>query len=387
MSVAPPGASAASTRRLARGFNRLGTELYRRLPEATNTFFSPLSLGIALTALAPGARGATAREIEALLGLNDIDGSPGDIVARILNSLARTDETESFTLHVANALFTQHGYPVLETYREVLRESFRADSFSIDYGRPAQAADEINRWVAERTRGKITEIVSQEMLPSLTRLVLTNAVYFRAKWVNQFEPLRTQRWPFQRLDPAPPLDVDMMQETLTLAFWRDEELGVSAVGIPYRGGSMLPVSMFVVLPDTGRLGAVEADLGGGLLDRMASHVLPTLIHLRLPRFKLRMSLQVGELLQELGLRAVFDSGQADFSGITDHPDGLFVSDMVHEACVEVDENGTEAAAATAVVFAGLGLPEAEPDPIQFTVDRPFIFLIRDDATGMTDPGA
>ena len=142
------------------------------------------------------------------------------------------------------------------------------------------------------------------------------------------------------------------------------------------------------------MGAVEAGLEGGLLDRMVSHSRDTRIHLRLPRFKLRADLQVGALLQEMGLRAAFDQGQADFGGITNDPDGLVLSEVAHEACVEVDENGTEAAAATAIMSLLGEIEEPEPDPIPFTVDRPFIFLIRDDATGailfmgrMTDPGA
>jgi serpin B len=390
---------------MVRGFNRLGTDLYGRLPGATNLFFSPLSIGIALSALVPGARGETSRELEGLLGLDGTEGPSADAVANVVDDLTRRTgpdwredhetgepvevQKDLFIMHVANALFAQDGYPLLEAYREVLRASFRADFFSVDYGLPVEAADAINRWVSERTQEKITDLISPEMLSPITRLVLTNAVYFKAEWADQFEPLRTEQWPFQRLDGAPPVDVDMMQETLSLAYWRDPELGVSTVEIPYTA-----MSMVVVLPDAGRLGAVEAGLEGDLLDSMVAHSSPTRIHLRLPRFKLRLSLQVGALLQKMGLRAAFDQRRADFSGITDDPDGLVVSEVVHEACVEVDENGTEAAAATAIVFLAGGIEEPEPDPILFTVDRPFIFLIRDDATGailfmgrMTDPGA
>lgn len=393
-------------KKLIDAFNRLGMGLYGELPQDRNLFFSPLSIGLALSTLVPGARGATARELEAMLGFTGLATPPAHAVAGIIASLThRTDQDweedpetgafelmdrNLFILHLANALFGQDGYPLIEAYREVLRESFRADLFSVDFTRAVEAAGTINRWVSEQTRGKITELVSPDSLSPLTRLVLANAVYFKAEWATQFEPELTEPWPFKRLDRAAPVDVDMMRQTLTLAHWSDSELGAAAVEIPYNAMSML-----VLLPDEGRLNAVDAALGQGLVNRVISQLSYQEVDLRLPKFRLTQSLKIGAILQGLGLQAAFDPDRADFGGITDHDEGLSLSEVIHEARVEVDENGTEAAAATATFLAGLAedfMPE--PEPIPFTVDRPFVFLIRDQVTGtnlfigrMTDPEA
>ena len=385
-------------------FNQLGMGLYGELPQDRNLFFSPLSIGLALSTLVPGARGATARELEAMLGFAGLATPPADAVAGIISSLTqRTDrdwgedpetgafelvDRDLFILHLANALFGQDGYPLIEAYREVLRESFRADFFSVDFSRAEEAAGTINRWVSEQTRGKIMELVSPDLLSPLTRLVLTNAVYFKAEWAAQFEPELTEPWPFKRLDGAGPVDVDMMRQTLTLAHWSDSDLGVAAVEIPYNAMSML-----VLLPDEGRLNAVDAALGQGLVTRVISQLRYQDVDLRLPKFRLKQSLKIGAILEEMGLQTTFDPDRADFGGITDDEEGLSVSEVIHEARVEVDENGTEAAAATAIIAMAGGVDfMPEPDPIPFTVDRPFVFLIRDQVTGtnlfmgrVTDP--
>ena len=321
---------------LVRGFNDFGLRLYDRLPRDRNLFFSPLSINLALSTLVPGARGDTVRELETTLGFSAVESSPAEAVGVMMQSLLRHTredyeedpethqllpvEREVFVLHVANALFGQEGYPLVGAYREMLRESFRADLFSLDFAQREAAAGRINGWVSERTRGKIEELVRPDQLTPLTRLVLTNAVYFKAEWANQFAVERTERRPFGRLGGAGSVDVDMMHNTFTPGHWRDSELGVSVVEVPYRAMSML-----VLLPDEGRLSAVETALGEGLVQRTASRLSGVRIDLGLPKFELKESLQLGELLRDLGLAIAFDPTRADFSGITDHPEGLYVS--------------------------------------------------------------
>ena len=212
-------------------------------------------------------------------------------------------------------------------------------------------------------------------------------MYFKTEWADQFERERTEPWPFNRLGGAGQVEVEMMQRTLTLGHWSDPGLGIAAVEIPYKAMSML-----ILLADEGRLGSVHTALGEGLLQRVVSGLSRVRIDLGLPKFKLRESLQLRQLLSDMGLAPAFDPERADFSGITDHPDGFFVYEVIHEARVEVDEEGTEAAAATAIMGDLLGLLKPEPDPIPFIVDRPFIFLIRDQDSGtilfmgrVTDP--
>ena len=389
---------------LIHGFNGFGLGLYGRLPADRNLFFSPLSISLVLSTLVPGARGSTTRALEGVLGFEGLEATPGDAVADVLSSLTRRTapdweedpetgewsevEREVFILHLANALFAQQGYPILHEYVSVLRESFGADLFSVDFARAEEAAGRINDWVSDQTRRKITNLVSPDLLVPLTRLVLANAVYFKAEWAAQFDSHWTEPWPFHRLGEAGAVDVDMMRQVISLGHWSDPELGVAAVEIPYRAMSML-----VLLPDEGRLAAVDAALGHGLLDRAASHLSPTRLELRLPKFRMKTSLELKDILKESGLGIAFDEERADFGGISEHEDGLVLSDVIHQARIEVDEEGTEAAAATLAAMMASGIPEPEPDPIPFTVDRPFVFFIRDQVSGavlfmgrVTDPG-
>ena len=217
-------------------------------------------------------------------------------------------------------------------------------------------------------------------LDPLTRLVLANAVYFKAAWSNPFETFYTSTEPFflsSESGGAGRVEVRMMRQDLDLRYWADEALGVEAASIPYEA-----MSMVVLLPGTGRLAALEDALDAAFLDRVVAGWEPTLVDLKLPRFEVRCTSQLTETLQRLGIEAGFDAIRSDLSGVTDHPEGLSISDVMHDAWVKVDEEGTEAAAATLMDLMFEDSSEEEPpEPIPFHVDRPFVFLIRDDETG------
>jgi serpin B len=210
--------------------------------------------------------------------------------------------------------------------------------------------------------------------------VLANAVYFKAAWSDPFSEYATSPEPFflsSESGGADTVEVRMMRQELNLRYWADEALGVEAVSIPYEA-----MSMVVLLPGTGRLAALEDALDAAFLDRVVAGLQSTLVDLKLPRFEVRCTSQLTEALRRLGIEAGFDTNRSDFSGVTDHPEGLSLSEVMHDAWVKVDEKGTEAAAATMMDFLGEALPEEEPpEPIPFHVDRPFVFLIRDDETG------
>ena len=394
MSDAESPANLSGARDLARGFNAFGLRLYGELRDGGNSFFSPLSISMAISALVPGARGATREELEAVLGLHGLDGPVKEGASALLQSLLNRKETEweyasgepreverdLFTLNIATALFVQEAYPILPSYRDTVTEHFRAELFSLDFEAAAEAAGRINGWVSEQTHGKIPTLVSSEGLDPLTRLVLANAVYFKAAWSSPFEAVETSPEPFFLASESRGVDtvqVKMMRQELDLRYWADEALGVEAVSIPYEA-----MSMVVLLPGKGRLAALGDALDAAFLDRVVAGLQLTLVDLKLPRFEVRCTSQLGEALRRLGIEAGFDTIRSDFSGVTDHPEGLNISDVIHDAWVKVDEEGTEAAAATMMDFLSLEDSEEEPPkPIPFHVDRPFVFLIRDDETG------
>ena len=379
---------------LARGFNAFGLRLYGELRDGRNSFFSPLSISMAISALVPGARGATREEIEAVLGLHGLSGPVPESASALLRSLLNRTETsweyasgeprevarDLFTVNIATALFIQDAYPILASYRDTVTDHFKAELFSLDFKVADEAAGRINGWVSEQTQGKIPTLVSSEGLDPLTRLVLANAVYFKAAWSDPFSTYATSPEPFSPSSEsggADAVEVMMMRQELDLRYWADEALGVEAVSMPYEA-----MSMVVLLPGAGRLAALEDALDAAFLDRVVAGFQSTLVDLKLPRFEVRCTSQLGEALRGLGIEAGFDATRSDFSGVSDHPEGLSISDVMHDAWVKVDEKGTEAAAATMMDFLGEALPEEEPpEPIPFHVDRPFVFLIRDSETG------
>ena len=212
------------------------------------------------------------------------------------------------------------------------------------------------------------------------RLILANAVYFKARWADQFMKEVTRTKPFHLLPGAGTgsVEVPMMAKQGTFLYWKSESADVEALRINYEEG----LSMLVVLPATGRFAEVEAGLSADFLARIQAGSEWTLVDLELPRFEMRFDTSLGDVLRELGLRAAFDIATADFGGITPHPEGLVLSEAIHQAWLKVDEHGTEAAAATALMdLLGEAWEEDTPAPIPFVVNRPFYFFIQERLTG------
>ncbi len=270
---------------LTGGFNEFGLRLYRELPNDGNLFFSPFSIATALSALLPGARGPTGQELANLLQVElpneSFPGRMGALIRRLIrrrieeetwdeeSGAIRTIEKDAFRLNVANALFVETDYPLVESYREVMKADFLAELFSVDFRAPEAAAAQVNGWVSERTEGMIPELVAPEMIAPLTRLILVNAVYFLAEWSMQFSEEATRLQPFYL---APEIDersvqVPMMRMSRTLAYAADEALGLEALRIPYQS-----MAMVVLLPKPGRLqdvgDALNADVFSGIIARM-----------------------------------------------------------------------------------------------------------------------
>ena len=407
---------------LARSFTDFGFRLYQELPKKGNAFFSPLSVAMALAAILPGAKGKTRGEIEvALLRGSTEEGRGGDptpsriggitveelpeVIRGLLPQLLRCrrmdwvlDETtgqptekerDFFRLHLATALFAQERYPLRPAYRATLKEDFRAELYSLDFGDAGDSAARVNHWVDIKTEGKIPNLVSADSIEPDTRLVVANAVYFLSAWADKFDEDLTAPEPFHLLPGSDPdrVEVQMMRKSAYLPYWGDDALGLQALEIPYQAMSML-----VLLPGEGSFEAVDSALDAKLVERIVWGMEARDVDLRLPRLKLKMNYDLTANLQAMGVETVFDQESSDLSGITDDPDGLALSKVVHQARVTVDEHGTEAAAATALMALGCSAPMEEPEVIPFIVDRPFFFAIRCERSGaalflgrVTDP--
>ena len=371
---------------LPRSFNAFGLRLFGQLAGASNAFYSPLSVSAALTALFVGARGDTAREMAAVLGLDDDPQKVAEEMAVLRHALEPRriqDEPgggmrDSFSLTLANALFVEEGYALQTDYCDLL-EDLGSDLFSTAFQHATQAAERINGWVTEKTAGRIRDLVSPDVLHADTRTVLANAIYFKGRWVEVFSEGATSPRPFHLLPGSDPstVDVPMMRKQDTYRYWREARGGLEALWIPYEGG----LSMLVLLPAIGQLEEAQSKLSAELVARVSADAKRALVDLVLPRFELRSSFLLRQALHDLGLNVVFDRLRADFTGISPHREVLSLGEVLHQAWVKVDEEGTEAAAATAVMVLGAAMVVERPRPIPFIVDRPFLFAIRDERTG------
>jgi len=369
---------------------RLAGGLYGELAaKPGNLALSPYSIGVALAMTANGAGGATAQEMRAVLGAGDLARHNAGLNAltRSLEALAGTQErgdgsTAEIALDAANQLFGQHDTPWTEAFLEVLAREYGAGLRTVDFeAATAKARELINAWTAGQTHDRIPEIIPDGVLDALTRLVLVNAIYLKAPWETPFEKHLTSARPFHGLDGT--VDVPTMGGSPDAMLAEGD--GWRSARILYAGRQL---AMTIVLPDSGRLADVEAAVVGGDLDGMLNGTTGALLDLRLPRWTFRTEAPLRDVLSALGMPTAFDEVHADFLAMTDDDLQLFISAVLHQAFIAVNEEGTEAAAATAVVMTETSAPMLE----EFHVDRPFLFVIHDVAHGtplflgrVTDP--
>ena len=380
--------SKADVARVVEGNSAFAFDLYGRLKsEKGNLIFSPYSISTALAMTYAGARGETAAEMKKALrfafGQEKLHPAMADLVDD-LNARGGEDGAKAaYELVVANRLWGQAGYRFLEPFLELNRTSYGAGLEQVDFARATEAArKQINTWVEDQTRDKIKELLKPGVLDSLTRLVLTNAIYFKGNWASQFKKERTADAPFH-VTPDRTVDVPMMRQTEKFGYAERKDLQI--LDMPYVGREL---SMTILLPkEADGLGDVAAALSAAQLKAWVARLRKRKIAVFLPRFKLEFGIGLSETLKAMGMPLAF-SDRADFSGM-DGTRELFISAVIHNAFVDVNEEGTEAAAATAVVMKANG-----SRPPVFCADRPFIFLIRDRVTGsvlfigrVTDPAA
>jgi serpin B len=350
--------------------------LYRQMAEsnaAENLAASPASVSVALAMTYAGAAGETKAQMARTLGFLPDAEKNSALFGRLQTGWTSGDSADAgYQLSVANRIWARQDLPVRESFAKATREHFGAELALADFGAaPAQVRGQINAWVAEKTADMISELLPSSAVDAQTIMILVNAIYFKAFWARQFEPSNTRSEPFHLLDGSS-VEVPMMSQTGDFRYWRDASLGVQALELPYQGGS--GAAMLALLPESpAGLAKLEAALTPERLETWSANLRQQKAKVSLPRFKASQKLELSDALIALGMPDAF-SGQADFSGIF-ASGGAQISKVIHEAVVEVDEQGTKAAAATAVTMRA---PSASP-VAEFRADRPFLFFIRDGA--------
>ena len=376
--VLSPVVPASEGEELVAGSNEFAFDLYRTLAkEDGNLFYSPYSISLALAMTYAGARGQTEQEMADTLHFT----LPQDRLHPAFNGLdlelasrgqgAEGTDEQPFRLNIANAIWGQEGYSFLEEFLDTLAENYGAGLRLVDFEREAEKARvTINDWVSDETEGKIKDLIPPGVIDDLTRLVLTNAIYFNAAWLNPFQEPNTEDGPFHTLDGRE-VQVPMMSQLASFGYAEGE--GYQAVEMPYDGNEL---SMVVLLPDAGEFEAFEERLSADVFSSLAGDLGQRQVVLTMPRFEYESTFSLNDALKELGMPTAFTES-ADFAGMNGEG-GLYIQAVLHKAFVSVDEKGTEAAAATGVV---VGLTSAPTPDVELTIDRPFVFLIRDIETG------
>ena len=353
--------------------NSFAVDLYGHLKHIDgNLFFSPFSISAALAMTYAGAGQRTASQMAAALRFNQepdqLHFSMGELISR-LNAVQKASAVE---LSVANAIWAQKGYQFLDTFFRVIQQSYQADLNQVDFTTAADTARQaINRWVEEQTHQKIKDLIPPGVLNALTRLVLVNAIYFKGFWDSQFQPEDTQEMAFW-LSSEANVKVAMMYQEQPYGYWENDWLQV--LEMPYKDEAL---SLIVLLPreKTG-ISMLEQKLTSDNLVGWQDQMRKQKVKLFFPKFKIEAQFNLGHTLSTMGMPDAFDPNRADFSAMIGKKE-LYISAVIHKAFVEVNEEGTEAAAATGVVVGSTSIPPPSPT---FKADHPFVFFIRENAS-------
>ncbi len=342
-----------------------------------NLFYSPYSISVALAMVYAGSRGDTEQQMSKALRFHLPQErlhpafNATDIKLEKRGQTSKGKDDKGFRLNIVNAIWGQKNYSFLPAFLDILAENYGAGLHILDFIKsPENSRLTINKWISDQTENRIKDLIPQGLIDQLTRLVLTNAIYFNAAWEYPFNASATKDEIFQLLN-GKQVSVPMMRNTKSFKYMAGT--GFQAVELPYDGREM---SMVIVLPDSGQFGSFEKSLDAGAMQDIISKLQARQVDLTMPKFEYESSFSPKQALIQMGMTDAF-SETADFSGIAGNKE-LFITDIIHKAFVSVDEEGTEAAAATAVIVGVTSIPAM---PISMKIDRPFIFLIRDIETG------
>ncbi|KAM7036216.1 serpin B6-like [Passerculus sandwichensis] len=365
--------------------NTFAVDLLRKLCEKNsgqNVFFSPFSISSALSMVLLGSRGSTEAQIRKVLCLKNAQDAHNGYQS-LLSEI--NDPNTKYILRTANRLYGEKTFEFLPSFIESSQKSYHAGLEQMDFLHAWEdSRKQINGWVEERTEGKIQNLLAEGTLDSLTRLVLVNAIYFKGNWKEQFNKQSTREWPFQiNKNETKPVQMMFKEATFNMTYIGD--LQTKILELPYVGNEL---SMIILLPDAIQDGStglerLEREL---TLEKLMGWISPemmnsTEVKVYLPRFKLEENYDLQPILRSMGMPDAFESGKADFSGMSlviSPGNELVLSEVVHKSFVEVNEEGTEAAAATAMLFCeGSEIIMSIPE---FTADHPFLFFIRHNKT-------
>jgi serpin B len=362
---------------VARGNTRFAFDLYGRLRKQDgNLFLSPASVSAALALVQAGTRGETAGELAGVLHLPNDPAALRRGFAPLQRPAKAGPKPPPFQLHTANALWCQKGFALNPEFVRLAQEGFGATAQEVDFAAaPDDARRIINAWVGEKTWHKVKDLLGPNAVDAESQVVLTNAVYFKAGWLREFRKDHTKEAPFHLSSGGKTVPVPLMRRRGSYGYLDGGTF--QALELPYAGGD---VRMVVFLPrKADGLAKLEAELPAERVASWLAGLKPREVDVELPRFKVTARSELAPVLRSLGVQLAFDPDLADFSGLTSSQEPLAVSAVVHQAFVEVNEEGTEAAAATAVTKPR-GLAGGGPEAVGFRADRPFLFLIRDGRT-------
>lgn len=353
---------------LVDALNDFSFNFYQKISKDNNEniFFSPYSIFVALSMAYEGAYGNTATQMQSILNILQNDSATRGSFGRLYNLL--NQKQEGYTINTANAFWAQQNYHFLPDYIGILTSYYMAEANELDFSKNVEAAQIINTWIEQQTNDKIKNMIDPGALSDLTRLVLTNAIYFKGLWENQFDPRDTSKADFE-INSDETVEVDMMRLS-DIEFNYTETGDLQILKLPYKGNDL---SMIIVLPKENNVSIAESTLSAVNLANWNSSLRDIEIQVNIPKFKFETEYNLNDILMDMGMIDAF-TGAADFSGMGGTKN-LLISGVLHKAFVEVNEEGTEAAAATSVIVTAKYVPDI------FNADHPFVFLIQHEETG------
>jgi len=359
-------ATAESVASLSSLMNNFSFNIYQRLSsnEDENIFFSPYSIFVALAMTYEGAKGDTANEMYDVLGFPQNDDISLCSFGRIYNEF---NQKKEYTLNTANALWIKKGYEFLSQYLTFINDYYMGRATEVDFSNPVNAAALINDWIKENTGGKIKDLIKESDIHEALTMILTNAIYFKGLWANQFDPEDTNDRDF-KLSSGSTISVPTMSLSDDDTSWNYTETDdLQILELPYKGGKL---SMYILLPKENNITALEEMINYENFTEWKNSLYKAQVEVFLPKFKLETEYSIKDHLKNMGMNIPF-TPNADFSGMDGKQD-LFIEKVRHKAFIEVNEEGTEAAAATSVHMALTALPMFT----EFNCNHPFIFLIQ-----------
>ena len=357
--------------------NKFAFELYDQLNnQPGNLFLSPYNISSALAMTYEGARNKTADQIQNVFHFPQDNLTLRSSFAKIYNLINK--KNKKYKLQTANALWAQKDYIFLDKYLNIVEKYYGGETTNLDFvNNTEKSRQTINNWIEKQTNNKIKDLIPQGGIDKITRLVLTNAIYFKGDWLNKFNKKHTQNKKF-KITPQEIVEVDMMKlkdEDIKFNYMENEQLQM--LELPYKEEEL---SMFILLPKKDNLNSLENYLTASKISEWQKILDKHRVDISLPKFTFESKLSLAETLKKMGMSLAFSWPGADFSGM-DGSENLFIDKVIHQAFVEVNEKGTEAAAATGVFVGFQSAIPNEPSYKIFNADHPFIFMIQENETG------